>query len=269
MRTLAELSDLDGRCALITGGAGHIAHAVSEALLEKGCDLVISDLNADSLEERRRLLAAGESHHRNIITLDLNLEEPGAPKSLVDETLNRCGRLDIIVNCASYTGATSKEGWHVSFGKQSAEPFMGAVQLSTLVPFLLVQNARSALCASGHGTVILLSSIYGMVGPDMRLYEGTSMSNSAGYHAGKGGLVQLTRYLATVLAPEVRVNAISPGGVRRRQPRQFQERYCDRTPLRRMAIEEDVKGAIAYLASDLSSYVTGHNLVVDGGWTIW
>jgi len=95
------------------------------------------------------------------------------------------------------------------------------------------------------------------------------MANPAGYNASKGGVLQLTRYLATVLAPRTRVNAISPGGVWRQQPDVFRQRYEARTPLARMAAEEDLKGAVAYLASDLSAYVTGQNLVVDGGWTAW
>jgi NAD(P)-dependent dehydrogenase (short-subunit alcohol dehydrogenase family) len=107
------------------------------------------------------------------------------------------------------------------------------------------------------------------VGPDFQLYEGTPLANPAAYGVSKAGLLQLVRYLATALAPGVRVNAISPGGVERGQPEVFQARYRERTPLGRLASEEDLKGAIAYLASDLSSYVTGHNLVVDGGWTAW
>jgi NAD(P)-dependent dehydrogenase (short-subunit alcohol dehydrogenase family) len=103
----------------------------------------------------------------------------------------------------------------------------------------------------------------------MRLYEGTPAGNPAAYGASKAGLLQLTRYLATVLAPKVRVNAITPGGVLRGQDTRFQERYVSRTPLGRMAVEEDFKGAFAYLASDASAYVTGQNVVVDGGWTAW
>ena len=135
--------------------------------------------------------------------------------------------------------------------------------------FVLVQEAREALSASGRGSVILFASTYGLVGPDHRLYEGTTMANPAGGAASKGGLLQLTRYFATTLAPGIRVNAISPGGVWRQQPESFHRRYVSRTPLGRMATEEDLKGATAYLASDLSAYVTGHNLVVDGGWTAW
>ena len=95
------------------------------------------------------------------------------------------------------------------------------------------------------------------------------MGNPAAYAASKGGMVQMTRWLATVLAPDIRVNCISPGGVARGQPESFVTRYVQRTPLKRMATEEDFKGAIAYLASDLSAYVTGENLLVDGGWTVW
>ena len=114
-----------------------------------------------------------------------------------------------------------------------------------------------------------VASIYGLVGPDWRLYEGTEIGNPAAYSASKGGLLQLTRWLATTLAPDVRVNSITPGGVFRDTPEPFLSRYLSRTPLGRMATEEDFKGAIAYLASDLSAYVTGQNLVVDGGWTAW
>ena len=95
------------------------------------------------------------------------------------------------------------------------------------------------------------------------------MGNPAAYAATKGGLLQLTRYLATVLAPKIRVNAVSPGGIERGQPSAFQERYVARTPLGRMAREEDFKGIIAFLASDASAYVTGQNFAVDGGWTVW
>ena len=117
--------------------------------------------------------------------------------------------------------------------------------------------------------VINVISIYGMVGPNMGLYAGTSMGNPAAYAASKGGLLQFTRWLASVLAPHVRVNSITPGGVSRNQAPAFVERYQLLTPLGRLATEEDFKGAVAFLASDLSAYVTGHNLVVDGGWTVW
>jgi len=126
------------------------------------------------------------------------------------------------------------------------------------------------LLRSNEGAnIINIASIYGEYGPDWRLYEGTDMSNPAAYGASKGGLIQFTRWLATTIGPHVRVNAISPGGIFRNQPKKFVSRYESKTPLARMATEDDFSGAVAYLASDLSKYVTGQILSVDGGWGVW
>jgi NAD(P)-dependent dehydrogenase (short-subunit alcohol dehydrogenase family) len=144
-----------------------------------------------------------------------------------------------------------------------------ALEVNLTAPFILTQIFADALAESGHGSVINVASIYGMVGPDMRLYEDTTLGNAAAYGASKGGLLQLTRWLATVMAPHVRINAITPGGLWRDQPEVFVNRYVERAPLKRMGSEEDFKGAAAYLSSDLSAYVTGQNIVVDGGWTTW
>ena len=103
----------------------------------------------------------------------------------------------------------------------------------------------------------------------MILYDNNSLSNPAAYSCSKGALVQLTRWLATTLAPQIRVNSISPGGISRSQPENFTEKYNSKTPLARMAIEDDFSGSIAYLASDLSCYLTGQNIIVDGGFSIW
>ena len=122
---------------------------------------------------------------------------------------------------------------------------------------------------SKYASVINIGSIYGMFGPDLSIYEDTELNNPAAYSASKGGLIQLSRWLSTVLAPKIRVNCISPGGILRNQPEIFVKRYVDKTPLKRMGSESDIAGAVVYLASDLSSWVTGQNLVVDGGWGVW
>jgi NAD(P)-dependent dehydrogenase (short-subunit alcohol dehydrogenase family) len=173
------------------------------------------------------------------------------------------------VHCAALVGQDELPGWNTPFAEQTVEAWDAALRVNLTSAFVLVHEAREALAGSGHGSVILFGSIYGLVGPDPALYEGTQLANPVAYGASKGALLQLVRYLATTLAPRVRVNAISPGGVERGQPDAFRRRYEARTPLGRMATEEDVKGAVAFLASDLSAYVTGQNLVVDGGWTAW
>ena len=135
--------------------------------------------------------------------------------------------------------------------------------------FHLCQGLTPLLKKVEGSSIVNIASIYGANGPDWSLYEDTNMSNPAAYGASKGGLIQLTRWLATTIAPEVRVNSISPGGIFRNQPELFVKRYIEKTPLRRMASEDDFRGAIAFLASDMSKYVTGQNLIVDGGWGTW
>ncbi len=266
MKTLKELMNLNGRVALITGGGGHIGSAIGEALAELGAAVAVLDR-----DESAQRVADHLRNAFNVETLPLqvDLANQAAVQAAPEQVLARFGRLDILVNCAAFVGTSALKGWVVPFEEQSPETWRAALEVNLTAAFVLTQACASVLKASGHGSVINVSSIYGVVGPDMRLYEGTAMGNPAAYAASKGGLLQLTRWLATTLAPEVRVNAISPGGVVRGQPEVFQQRYIQRTPLKRMATGEDIKGAAAYLASDLSAYVTGQNLMVDGGWTIW
>ena len=267
MRSIAQLMDLHGRRAVVTGGAGHVGLVACQALVELGARVAVTDADADACKERASTLSRVRPESAVAMACDLSDEQ--AMRRMIREAIDRLGGLEILVHCAAYVGTTDAPGWAVPFERQTVEAWDAALRVNLTSAFIMVQESREALAASGHGSVILMSSIYGMTAPDPRLYEQTAMANPAGYGASKGGLLQLMRYLATTLTSRVRVNAISPGGIARNQPEPFQQRYVARTPLGRMATEEDVKGAIAYLAGDLSAYVTGHNLVVDGGWTAW
>lgn len=267
MKSLRQLADLSARVALVTGGAGHIGSVLGETLAELGCAIAILDLEPESTND-----VAQRIHHTfdvETLALPIDLSDEKAVRAISGEVVNQLGRLDILVNCAALVGTSDLKGWVAPFSEQSAQAWRAAIEINLTAPFVLTQACAKALAESGHGSVINIGSIYGLAGPDMSLYESTGLGNPAAYAASKGGLLQLTRWLATVLAPQVRVNAISPGGIWRNQSESFTRRYIARTPLKRMATEEDLRGAVAYLASDLSSYVTGHNLVVDGGWTIW
>lgn len=267
MRTLQELMNLRGRTALVTGGAGHIGGAILETLAELGAATAVADRS--ELDCKRRAEHIESTYGQPSKGFATDLQDEDSTRGLIHRILEWRGSLSILVHCAAFVGTTDFPGWGVPFEQQSVKAWEAAMRVNLTAAFVLAQEAASALKASGHGSIVLVSSTYGMVGPDWSLYEGTDMSNPAGYGASKGGLLQLSRYLATRLAPEVRVNTITPGGVRRGQPEAFHVRYKARTPLQRMADEEDFKGAAAYLASDLSAYVTGQNLVVDGGWTAW
>lgn len=266
MKSFIDLSDISQRNALITGGAGHIALAAEEVLVELGANVSILDVSMEACQSRINLISKIRKHRGIAISADLRDEE--ATRDSVKEVIHRMGGLDILIHCAAYNDPKAP-GWSVPFRNQTVQAWDTAMRINLTSAFVMVQEAEIALASSGHGSVILFGSHYGLVGPDMNLYADTEMANEAGYAASKGGVIQLARYLATLLAPDIRVNSISPGGVWRNQPDAFYNRYVQRTPLKRMATEEDLKGAVAYLSSDLSNYVTGHNLVVDGGITAW
>lgn len=266
-RPVADLMSLRDRVAVVTGGAGHIGMAVCETLAELGAHVAVLDRDEAATAAVADRLRGAHDVDARPLAIDLaNERQVRSARSMLEEAF---GRLDVLVNCAAMVGTSDVKGWAVAFQDQSADTWRAALEINLTAPFVLVQACAPLLAQRGHGSVINIGSTYGLVGPDMRLYEGTSMGNPAAYAASKAGLLQLTRWLATTLAPAVRVNAISPGGVWRGQPESFHTRYVERTPLRRMAVEEDLKGAVAYLASDLSAYMTGQNLVVDGGWTTW
>jgi len=267
MPTLAELMSMTGRVSLITGGSGYLGRAMAEALAELGSNLVLIDLKIQPAEVFAKDLAARTGVQ--IVCLACDLEDEQQIRQIPHAVQQCFGRLDVLINNAGFVGTSLLEGWAVDFNQQSSHAWRRALEVNLTAVFVLTQACRTLLDASGHGSVINVASIYGVVGPDLSLYEGTEMNNPAAYSASKGGLLQLSRWLATVLAPSIRVNAVSPGGIFRAQPQLFVDRYVARTPLARMGVEADFKGVAAFLASDLSSWMTGQNLMVDGGWSIW
>jgi NAD(P)-dependent dehydrogenase (short-subunit alcohol dehydrogenase family) len=267
MKSLKELMGLEGRVAVITGGAGHLGAAMTEALAELGCSICIFDRSSSNLHVLCEQLRAKWQVDAEALEIDLEQEEQRI--KLPAQVAQRFGRVDIFVNNAAFVGDSTLKGWGVRFEDQRIDTWRRALEVNLTAAFHLSQLLTPQLRASGKGSIINIGSIYGIVGSDNALYEGTTMGNPAAYAASKGGVVQMTRWLSSVLAPEIRVNCISPGGIARGQPAAFVERYERRTPLGRMGREEDFKGAIAYFASDLSAWVTGENLMVDGGWTAW
>ena len=267
MRSNSSLMDLSDRTALITGGAGHLGRAMAISLAEQGAKIILLDASEAALESAKEILMKDYAVSVECIKVDLESSEQIADvPALIAEY---GGTLDILVNNAAFSGTSKLTGWGVPFEQQSVETWRRALEVNLTAVFAMAKVCKPLLRRSAGGSIINVASIYGVLGPDMSLYDGTEMGNPAAYAASKGGLIQLTRWLATVLSPDVRVNCISPGGLERGQPLVFQERYIEKTPLRRMAVEEDFKGVALFLASDMSRYITGQNILVDGGWSTW
>lgn len=266
MRDVADLMSLSGRTALLTGGAGHIGCVAADALAELGADIVLLDLDQVALDA----VATDIASQRGVrcLTLACDLASASATQAMATRLSFDIERLDIVINAAALVGTSALSGWTVPFEEQSEEAWKKCFDVNLTAPFLVIQSLLPLLKASSSASIINVASIYGVVAPDWGLYDGTAIGNPAAYGASKAGLLQLTRYLATTLAPGIRVNSITPGGVERGQAETFMKNYNSRTPLARMATEEDMKGAFVFLASDLSRYVTGQNLIVDGGWTV-
>ncbi len=266
MNLISELMNLSGKRALITGATGLIGQQIAATIVELGGDVVLVDrpgVDYDPLVKMLRSIRQVE-----IDCVDCDLENVDSRAKLIKK-INNNYPLDILINNAAFTGDVDLNGWTSTFEEQSVETWNRALEVNLTAIFDLSKGLKLKFEKERHGSIINIASIYGVLGPDYSLYSGTEMGNPAAYAASKGGLIQLTRWLATTLAPDVRVNTISPGGVYRNQPDKFVQRYVSRTPLARMANAEDFKGAIAYLASDLSGYVTGQNLLVDDGWSSW
>ena len=254
---------MTGRCAVITGATGHLGSVISSTLAELGADLVLVDKADTKLKNLSEEISMkwGVAADFKCCDLESKKERVQLLKSLEKENIN------CLVNNAAFVGSSEISGWNTSFEHQTLSSWQRAMEVNLTAPFHLCQGLKNHL-KNAKGSIINITSIYAHHGPDWQIYEETDLGNPAAYSVSKGGLTQLTRWLSTTLAPEVRVNAIAPGGIFRNQPNEFVKKYVNKVPLRRMAHENDLIGAVAYLASDLSKYVTGQTIRVDGGWGV-
>lgn len=267
MDSINELMRLNNKVACITGGSGHVGASIAHAFAELGAKIILMSQYQNECEDSARRIK--EKWNCEIHCIYADMENEKEIRSIRDFIAKAYGHLDILVNSAAFVGTNALNGWAVEFQKQSVDTWRRAIEVNLTAPFILVQSCLDLLKKSGNSSIINIGSIYGHYGPDMSIYEGTSMGNPAAYAASKGGLAQLTRWLATTLAPDIRVNLVAPGGIYRGQDDRFVQQYCKKTPLKRMAKEFDIAGTVAFLASDLAAYITGQTIFVDGGWSIW
>jgi NAD(P)-dependent dehydrogenase (short-subunit alcohol dehydrogenase family) len=268
---------LVGRVAVVTGAAGLLGQQHCRALASAGATVVATDLDPDACASVARTIGAAVGKGR-VHGVAADITSRASVEALRDTTLRLGDRVDVVVNNAALNDRFA-DGANVEaesrFENYDLERFRQTLEVNVTGTFLVSQVLGTEMARRRGGSIINVASTYGMVGPDQRIYrrpDGTQgFWKSAAYPASKGAVLAFTRFLATTWAERgVRVNSLSPGGVAQAgQEDYFIEQYAARTPLGRLAGAHELGGAIVFLASDASSYMTGANLVVDGGWTAW
>jgi len=268
--------DLKGRTAMVTGGAGLLGHEFCKTLAEAGAAVAVVDLNtAGSQKAADTLTKSG--YQAKGFTADIT--KPGSVDALVASVLSEFGRLDILVNSAALDpkfdpDAMEKGITPGSFEDYPLDQWNTALNVNLTGMFLVTQACVKPMLANGKkGSIINICSTYGLNGPDQRIYvkDGKRVAYKPVYYTvTKAGVMGFTKYLAAYYAgTEIRVNALTPGGVFNNHEDYFVKNYSAKTILGRMARGDEMNGALLFLASEASSYMTGNNVVVDGGWTAW
>jgi NAD(P)-dependent dehydrogenase (short-subunit alcohol dehydrogenase family) len=265
---------LKDKVAVVTGAAGLLGRQHCYALAQAGAHVVATDLDGEACETLIEQIVGKCRVGGMAVAADVSQGED--IRGLQRRASERFGRVDILVNNAALNDKVEDRhsALPVPFEEYPLSDWKQALDVNLTGTFLCCQVFGAGMARCRRGSIINVASTYGIVGPDQRIYRDNAghqtLYKSPAYSATKAAIIGLTRYLAAYWGRVgVRVNTLSPGGVRTTQDSQFVTNYSERTPLGRMASPDDYRGAIVYLASDLSSYVTGTNLVVDGGWTAW
>jgi len=268
-----KLFDLSGKTAIITGASGILGSHFSAGLAEAGADLALLDICSEGIEDLAYKLRTRYGVRAQAFICDVS--DPASVKQAVATVVQTFGGIDILHNNAA---GKSKhlDSFFAPFENYSLEQWRQIIAVNLDGMFLMAQAVGKQMIAQARGgSIIQTSSIYGLMSPDHRIYEGSNylgrqINTPAVYSASKAGIIGLTRYLATYWAGKrIRVNSIAPGGAESGQNDEFKNRYSSRIPMGRMAQPSEMVGALLYLASDASSYVTGQTIVVDGGLEAW
>jgi NAD(P)-dependent dehydrogenase (short-subunit alcohol dehydrogenase family) len=261
-RPVTELLSLRGKVALITGATGHLGAAMAAALAEAGATVVVSSRRLDAAEAAAARLPRVDDVKHRAVAID-HTDEASVAAGF-QAAVRAAGRVDVLVN-------NGHEPLAADWSTVTAEQFNRHMANATGY-FLLARHLRNhAVARGGGGSIVMLGSMYGAVGSYPEAYDGVGTASPVAYHALKGGIVQMTRHLAVYWARDgVRVNCLSPGPFpSEKAAPAMVERLTEKCPMRRMGRPEELKGALVFLASDAASYMTGQNLIIDGGWTAW
>lgn len=258
-------SMLKNKTVIITGGSGLIGSAFSTVSAEYGANVVIIDIDKKKSDNLVKQIKEKTGNDK-IIYLKCNITSLNDVKKAIDIVLNNFGEISVLVNNAY----PRNKNYGKKYEDVTYEDFCENINLHIGGYFLITQQVSKVMIRQDYGNIINVGSIYGFTAPRFEIYEGTEMTIPVEYVAIKGAIINLTKYLASYLGKyNIRVNCISPGGIYDHQPESFVKKYSQKVLLgKRMANVDDLTGALFFLLSDASRYVTGQNIVVDGGWSL-
>ncbi|NJD03760.1 MAG: SDR family oxidoreductase [Ruminiclostridium sp.] len=263
---MKDLFSLKNKVVVLTGGSGYLGSAVTEGILEFGASVVIADIAHKKHEET----VSGRKAHGKSADVVCDVSDTASVREMFRKTKELYGKIDVLINCAAFGAGFGPAG---TVDKMSDEDWTKGLDGTAGVTFRCTREVVPYFEENGGGNIINFSSMYGVVSPDPGIYGNSGQNNPVNYGAGKAAVLQITRYCAAHLAQKnIRVNSITPGpfpSPKNLPPEDFMNNLRNKTMLKRVGIPEDIVGAIILLASDASSFMTGSNIVVDGGWTAW
>lgn len=273
MISYKKLFSVKNKTIIIAGGSGQIGFSFCEILLDAGAEIIIADFDIDLA--RQKIKKKIPSHHQSKIkVLEVDVSKKTSISSLFECIAKERNSIYGLINSFHYKGDSRKLNLSSSFFSNLEEydenSWDKVHDVNLKGSFMMCQQAIPMFDQKVGGVIVNISSTYGNVSANKSIYGDSGLNSPVSYATSKAGLINLTRYLATHLAEKnIRVNCLSPGGVRSNQPVDFVKQYENLTPMMRMAESTDYQGAILFLMSKASSYMTGSNLIIDGGWTAW
>jgi len=269
MKKLDKWYDLKDKVVLLTGAAGKIGPQYAEILSECGANVVCLDLKEEECKQLEKHLK--ETYSTRPMRLSVDISQKLKVEQAVERVVKEYGKIDVLINNAAYEQLKHVINDQVlSFEDFPLEVWQSTIDVNLTGMFLCCQAVGKVMVQQGYGVILNISSVYGVVAADQRIYGDSKLNSNVAYAATKSGVLNFTRYLASYWqGKNIRVNSLSPGGVFNNQNEEFVKNYCYRTMLGRMADMDDLCAAMLYLISDASKFVTGFNLIVDGGWTAW
>ena len=263
---IKKFFDLTDKVIILTGAAGNLGIQYAEGLSQAGANVVLCDVNYLGCQKIEKQIK--KKYDTNPLSVKLDLTKKPSILNLVFKTMKKYSKIDVLINNAVYQGDNNIR--KTPFEELPLEYWNKAISVNLTGIFLLCQQVGKIMKKQKQGNIINIGSTYGLVAPDQRIYGVSGQNAAAFYSITKSGVISLTRYLASYWANTgIRVNTLSPGGVKRNQGKSFVKNYSKKTMLGRMAQKDEYVGPIIFLASDASSYMTGSNLIIDGGWTAW